>query len=137
MAELPEPYITKQDGDLIEAGDWNEIQARARAEVERHTHTNRPVTDTDGIERFDGAQIPTDGLADGAVTAAKLDPGTRARLDGALQRSGGALSGPLTVDGNVGIGTANPQFGLQIGTVDTANNGLRITNVGIVTSKSV
>jgi hypothetical protein len=39
--------------------------------------------------------------------------------------------------GNVGIGTTAPDFGLQVGTRDNANNGIRITNAGSVSNKSV
>jgi fibronectin-binding autotransporter adhesin len=43
----------------------------------------------------------------------------------------------ITSVGNVGIGTTSPRQSLQVGAIDTANDGVRVTNAGSLNNKSV
>jgi microcystin-dependent protein len=52
-----EPYVSKQPGDIIRAGDWNDMQSKARDEIRGHTHTGNA----------DGRRIPRAGIEPGAV----------------------------------------------------------------------
>lgn len=62
----PAPYVHRQQGDLIQAEEWNEIQIRSREAVEEaiksHNHS--------GGER--GVQISSDGIAAGSITSSHL-----------------------------------------------------------------
>jgi Chaperone of endosialidase len=47
----PTPYIERHDGDLIQAEEWNDIQIKARTELQSHNHTGgaqgTPISYTD------------------------------------------------------------------------------------------
>lgn len=102
MTNEIKPFIEVKPGDPITAGRWNDTQRALREEHVKHAHTG---VWKDGL--FDGAPLTTAGLADGAVTAAKLDPAAdlkarSLRLDGpgdALSVSSGATLGALRVSG--------------------------------------
>ena len=99
MANENKPLVEVKPGDPITASRWNDMQRALRQEHIQHGHTG---TWKDGL--FDGPRITSDGLADAAVTAAKLDP--RADLQIRSLRLGGDLpgdalrvAGPTTLDG--------------------------------------
>lgn len=100
MANENRPLVEVKPGDPITAGRWNDMQRALRQEHIQHGHT---ATWKDGL--FDGPRITTDGLADAAVTAAKIDP--RAELQLRTLRLGGdglagdalRVIGPTTIEG--------------------------------------
>lgn len=100
MANENKPLVEVKPGDPITASRWNDMQRALRQEHIQHGHTG---TWKDGL--FDGPRITSDGLADAAVTAAKLDP--RADLQVRSLRLGGEalpgdalrVAGPTTLDG--------------------------------------
>ncbi|WP_224241986.1 hypothetical protein [Hyalangium gracile] len=63
----PEPYIKKDPNDLIRSGDWNDIQVRARQEIQSHTHKGGA----------DGTLIPREGIQPNAIDGTRIDPGSR------------------------------------------------------------
>ena len=58
-----EPYVSKQPGDIIRAGDWNDMQSKARDEIRAHTHTGEA----------DGHKIPRAGIEPGAVDGSLIN----------------------------------------------------------------
>jgi hypothetical protein len=58
--------------------------------------------------------VGTAQIANDAVTTAKLDATTRTRVNNALQTSGGAITGQLTVSNRLGVGTTSPTAPLHI-----------------------
>ena len=58
-----EPYVRKQPGDIIRAGDWNDMQSKARDEIRGHTHTGDA----------DGKRIPRAGIEPGAVDGSLIN----------------------------------------------------------------
>ena len=60
-------YIPRNDGDLIRADEWNDIQRSARQDIQKHRHTG-DVTNPD-----DGVRIDTNGLEDDAIKADKIE----------------------------------------------------------------
>ncbi len=119
---MPEPYISKNPNDLIRAADWNAIQVSARTDIETHDHSG-------GAK---GVQIGTSGIADGAVTGAKIAAGTITadKLDPDLELGG-------TVD-DLSITTAKLAQGAVTG--DKLANGVvsteKLTN-GAVTGEKL
>ncbi len=83
MAERPSAYVQKQPGDIIRSGDWNELQVRAREELQGHAHTGGG----------DGTPIPREGLAPGAVDGSRIDPESVVRIKALT------LGGDLRVEG--------------------------------------
>jgi hypothetical protein len=65
-----DPYVPKQPGDIIRAGDWNEMQSKARDEIYSHTHT--------GGDK--GTPIPRGGIAPKAIDGSLIDPEAEATL---------------------------------------------------------
>lgn len=64
MADRPDAYVRKDPGDIIRSGDWNELQIRAREEIQKHTHTGEA----------DGTQIPRKGIEPKAIDGTLIDP---------------------------------------------------------------
>lgn len=109
MADAPAPYLPKNPGDLMLAADWNEMQVRARSEVQAHDHSGSPYH-----------QIPRDGIRDRAINESKLDPASKPTfselsLSGALRVSGSSqlgelrsgqtsIGGRLSVSGDLALG---------------------------------
>ena len=83
MEEL-QPYIERKDGDLLKAEEWNEIQKRARQDITSHSHTGE----------LDGTPVPSEGLAEGAVTTDRI--------------AAGAVSGEKLADETVSEGKLQP-----------------------------
>ena len=104
MANENKPLVEVKPGDPITASRWNDMQRALRQEHIQHGHTG---TWKEGL--FDGPRITSDGLADGAVTAAKLDPRAdlkvrSLRLDGeALSSDVLRVTGPTTLDGPLAV----------------------------------
>jgi hypothetical protein len=61
-------YIERNDGDLIKADEWNDIQRCPRQDIRQHKHS--------GADPDDGIPIGPAGLEDGAVTATKIADGS-------------------------------------------------------------
>jgi hypothetical protein len=103
ISDIPE-FIEVNPGDLIRAENWNTVQRQLRNGLRIHHHTRAPGAPPNDASNVDEAtQIQTNELADGAVTAAKLAPGS--------------IAGDSLVDGSVtaaklaanSVGTANLQ----------------------------
>jgi hypothetical protein len=62
-----DPYIKKNPNDLIQSGDWNDIQVRARTEIRSHTHRGDA----------DGTPIPREGIMPNAIDGTRIDPASR------------------------------------------------------------
>jgi hypothetical protein len=103
ISDIPE-FIEVNPGDLIRAENWNGVQRQLRNGLRTHHHTRAagaPVNDAAVVD--EATQIQTNEIADGAVTAAKLAPGS--------------ITGDGLVDGSVtatklaanSVGTANLQ----------------------------
>lgn len=71
---MPEPYIAKQPNDLIRAADWNQIQIETRVDIEQHDHSGGPKGEPLGTAALVDGAVTGPKIADGAITAAKLDP---------------------------------------------------------------
>ena len=112
MADTPVPYLRKDPGDIMLAADWNEMQVRARSELQAHDHSTRP--------------IPREGIADKAVNGTKLDPDGKfgmkeLTVSGTLKVTGtsqladitaalASFSGArLSTTGDLGVGTDAPE----------------------------
>lgn len=99
----PDPYLSKLPNELIRAGDWNELQVRAREEIQStHNHTggaNGALIDRGAIAReaIDGDKI--DPLA--VVTVQKLTVSGPLTISGATE-----LTGPLTVSAHTKLAGA-------------------------------
>jgi hypothetical protein len=103
ISDIPE-FIEVNPGDLIRAENWNSVQRQVRNGLRTHHHTRAsgaPANDASIVD--EATQIQTNEIADGAVTAAKLAPGS--------------IGGDSLVDGSVtatklapnSVGTANLQ----------------------------
>lgn len=111
---MSEPYIRKDAGDIMLAADWNQMQIQARDEIHKHAHTGGD----------DGTVLGRSAIAANAIDGSKIDPASdvvlkslkvngRAVLDeidkvagnltssssAKLDKTGGTLSGALTVQG--------------------------------------
>ncbi|MCE9671263.1 tail fiber domain-containing protein [Myxococcus stipitatus] len=104
------PYYPAKSGDPILADTWNNMQIKARDEIRAHTHRGG-----DDGKKLDGESIAATAVLKVTrveTTAGLLLNGVEltdrlASLDGKkLDLSGGAMTGPLTVGANVGIGAA-------------------------------
>ncbi|GEN10474.1 Chaperone of endosialidase [Myxococcus fulvus] len=107
---MSEPYYPARPGDPILADTWNNMQLQARAEIHNHTHRGG----------LDGKQLGGDSISPSAqlkvtrveatdtLVVRNVDVTTRFQdLEAQkLSLTGGPLSGPLTVNANVGIGAA-------------------------------
>lgn len=105
MAETP--YITKNPGDIIRAGDWNALQVQARQEI--HGHGHKGGQDGTPIERagiaanaVDGSRIDPASLV--AVKSLKIDGRTvldeiNALMAGKFDKSGGSIKGDVAIHG--------------------------------------
>ncbi|MCE1187024.1 MAG: tail fiber domain-containing protein [Rhodocyclales bacterium] len=115
MADTPTPYVPKAAGDIMLAADWNEMQVRARTELQAHDHSSAPFR-----------QIPREGIRDRAINEAKIDPASKPTLaeltvSGPLRVTGtslladvqisgaASLGAPLSVAGHLSIGTNTPE----------------------------
>ncbi|WP_298232519.1 tail fiber domain-containing protein [uncultured Azohydromonas sp.] len=121
-----EPYVSKQPGDIIRAGDWNDMQSKARDEIRGHTHTGDA----------DGKRIPRAGIEPGAVDGSLINTAaevtvkslttTDLRVNGKailgdiadllgtvkslgndkLNRAGDTVKGSLTISQDLAVGNA-------------------------------
>lgn len=115
MADTPTPYVPKAAGDIMLAADWNEMQVRARTELQAHDHSSAPFR-----------QIPREGIRDRAINEAKIDPASKPTLaeltvSGPLRVTGtslladvqisgaASLGAPLSVAGHLSVGTNTPE----------------------------
>ncbi|HVF41420.1 MAG TPA: hypothetical protein VM936_00320 [Pyrinomonadaceae bacterium] len=105
--DIPE-YVEVAPGDLIRAENWNRVQQQMRDSLRRHKHTRAPNQQpNDAGLSDDAAQIGTAEIADGAVTAAKLAPGTLSNVtpaDGsvtATKLADNAVGTPKISDGAI------------------------------------
>ncbi len=68
MATRPDPYVPKIPGDIIRAGDWNEVQVQSREELgsklAAHGHSGGG----------DASPIARAGIAPNAVDGTRIDP---------------------------------------------------------------
>lgn len=103
ISDIPE-FVEVAPGDLIRAENWNNIQRQLRNGLRTHHHTRAPgapANDTAAVD--EASQIQTNEIADGAVTAAKLAPGS---ISGASLADGSVTAPKLAVNS---VGTANLQ----------------------------
>lgn len=82
-----EPYVSKQPGDIIRAGDWNEMQSKARDEIRSHTHTG----DANGM------RIPRGGIEPKAIDGSLIDPAAKVTVKS-------LTTGDLTINGKAILG---------------------------------
>lgn len=76
ISDIPE-FIEVAPGDLIRADNWNSIQRQIRNGLRLHHHTRAPGAPVNDAAVVDEAtQIQTNEIADGAITAGKLAPGS-------------------------------------------------------------
>jgi hypothetical protein len=109
MANENKPLVEVKPGDPITASRWNDMQRALRQEHIQHG------TPAPGRKASSTAPpSPRQALADGAVTAAKLDPRAdlkvrSLRLDGEAP-SGDVLrvTGPHTLDGPLAVAATSP-----------------------------
>lgn len=59
-------YIPRNDGDLIRADEWNDIQRSARQDIQKNRHRGDESNPDDGIP------IGADGIEDNAITREKI-----------------------------------------------------------------
>jgi hypothetical protein len=68
MATRPDPYLKKDPGEIIRAGDWNEIQVQSREELgsklAAHGHSGGD----------DASPVARAGIAPNAVDGTRIDP---------------------------------------------------------------
>ncbi|MCP3060340.1 tail fiber domain-containing protein [Myxococcus sp. K38C18041901] len=107
---MNDPYYPARPGDAILADTWNNMQVKTREEIRGHTHRGGA----------DGKQLAGDSISPSAMLKVTRVEATEnlvvkntdvtARFleleNQKLALTGGALSGPLTVNANVGIGAA-------------------------------
>jgi hypothetical protein len=158
-----EPYVSKQPGDIIRAGDWNDMQSKARDEIRGHTHTG------DG----DGRRIPRTGIEPKAIDGGLIDPGadvtvkslttTDLKVNGKailgdiadllstvkglnndkLNRAGDTIKGSLTVQQDLTVGnaltvTAASTFKALLNTADVKVGGsLKTTTAAEINNGAV
>lgn len=131
---MTDPFYTARPGDPITADDWNNMQRKLREEVRSHTHKG-----ADAGTLLDGEGIsPTARLKVSQVEASvslkvqNVDVLERlSTLDKQkLPLTGGALAGALSVNGNVGVGVAEPNARLELrgATNDGSASALKVTN---------
>ncbi|HMW51541.1 MAG TPA: tail fiber domain-containing protein [Rhodocyclaceae bacterium] len=82
MADTPTPYVRKDPGDIMLAADWNQMQVRARQEIQAHDHSGDPFQ-----------QIPREGIREKAIDGSRIDPDAKVALKGLT------VSGPLKITG--------------------------------------
>ena len=125
-----EPYVIRSPQDMLKSADWNQLQILARQALQEHDHTGTG----------DNAQpIGTDGIADGAITDAKITELSSSKLVGAIKTTTAADDAPAgtirwtgtdfegkTASGWVSLTT--PPVTRQTGTIyyDVANNRMYI-----------
>lgn len=106
----PVAYIAKAPGDIIRAGDWNDLQVQTRKEIQSHGHSGGA----------DGTPIGRAGIAANAVDGSRIDPAAQVaikslKIDGRVvldeinnllttlgtkfDKSGGLIKGDLAVHG--------------------------------------
>jgi microcystin-dependent protein len=158
-----EPYVSKQPGDIIRAGDWNDMQSKARDEIRGHTHTG------DG----DGRRIPRTGIEPKAIDGGLIDPSadvtvkslttTDLKVNGKailgdiadllgtvkglnndkLNRAGDTIKGSLTVQQDLTVGnaltvTAASTFKALLNTADVKIGGsLKTTTAAEINNGAV
>jgi cytoskeletal protein CcmA (bactofilin family) len=158
-----EPYVSKQPGDIIRAGDWNDMQSKARDEIRGHTHSG------DG----DGRRIPRAGIEPKAIDGGLIDPGadvtvkslttTDLKINGKailgdiadllstvrglnndkLNRAGDTIKGSLTVQQDLTVGnaltvTAASTFKALLNTADVKVGGsLKTTTTAEINNGAV
>jgi hypothetical protein len=131
----PDPYVPRNPNDLILAGDWNELQTRAREEIQGHDHSGGAM----------GTPIGRAGIQDKAIDGNKIDPsstvtvaaltvsttfqiGTRALLadvDSLLNRTT-TLEGRATALENGKVNRSG----------DTINGVLRVNNLSVQSNQA-
>lgn len=139
-----EPYVRKQPGDIIRAGDWNDMQSKARDEIRGHTHTGDA----------DGKRIPRAGIEPGAVDGSLINTAaevtvkslttTDLRVNGKailgdiadllstvkslgndkLNRAGDTVKGSLTISQDLAVGNA-----LTVGGASTFKNLVSVSDL--------
>ena len=81
ISDIPE-FIEVAAGDLIRAENWNSIQRHISNGLRTHHHTRATGAPVDDAAATDEAtQIQTNEIADAAVTASKLAPGSIAGVN--------------------------------------------------------
>jgi hypothetical protein len=129
LSDIPE-YQKASPGDLIRADQWNGMQRVGRNSLRTHRHTRPPGTPPNDPSTTDeAAQIATNEIADGAVTAAKL--------------ASGAFSGSVLTDGSVAttkladsaVTGAKIAAG-TVGSANIANNSITAVKLSFVTVNS-
>jgi hypothetical protein len=129
LSDIPE-YQKASPADLIRADQWNGMQRLGRNSLRTHRHTRPPGTPpNDPSTKDEAAQITTNEIVDGAVTAAKL--------------ASGAFSGSVLTDGSVttekladGAVTGAKIAPSAVGTTNIANNSITTPKLSFVTVNS-
>ncbi|NOK17267.1 tail fiber domain-containing protein [Corallococcus carmarthensis] len=127
---MTDPYIKANPGDPILSEHWNTLQVRLIEEIRTHTHlggTDGKRLGGNGIDPETTLTVKQVAVSAG-LTAKQVDVSTvltvkglnvADRLTGLVSEkfpvTGGTLSGPLSVTGDVGFGTTTPnkQFTLN------------------------
>ena len=131
---MTDPYYKANPGDPITADDWNNMQRKLRESVQTHNHEGG-----DSGAQLDGDAIaPTARLkvnqVDAAVALTVRNVDVLERLTSLekqkLPVTGGPITGPLSVSGTAGIGTAEPKARLEVRgtTSDPSASALKVTN---------
>jgi hypothetical protein len=106
----PDPYIQKNPGDIIYAGDWNDIQVQVREHIGAHDHTGGAV----------GPQIGRAGIQPGAIDGSLIDPAAAVTVQDVT------VTGALKVDGTAMLGDIDDLLahvkGLASGKVDRSGD---------------
>jgi Chaperone of endosialidase len=126
MADTPTPYVPKAAGDIMLAADWNEMQVRARTELQAHDHSSAPFR-----------QIPREGIRDRAINEAKIDPASKPSLaeltvSGPLRVTGTSLLADVQISGAANLGAQLSVAGhLSVGATapENAENWSRVLDV--------
>jgi hypothetical protein len=127
---MTDPYFKANPGDPILSEHWNNLQVRLIDEIRTHTHqggTDGKKLGGSGLDPDTTLSVKQVSLSAG-LTARQVDVSTLLTVQGInvaerltalgkdkLNVTGGTLNGPLSVTGDVGLGTTAPnkQFTLN------------------------